>query len=267
VDSSEKLTMLEHRWLFRNTASKPGRAVSITPINSDFTFISAGRILLDATAPRIVADNEGSETTLLVLHGSGRVSVGGQSFPVGRFDGVYIPRGEEFMVETDGSLDVLEGSAPTTQIFPVAHVRFDDVLNDPALTLPVGGDSSSRVIHKVLAENIQGSRLLTGVTMSKPGHWTSWPPHEHAGTQEELYLFFDIPSPGFGTQYIYTDLASPELIAPVYSDDAVTVVKGYHPNVGAPGFPINFAWILCSLEEETHRKVGGVNVQKEFATP
>ena len=73
-----------------------------------------------------------------------------------------------------------------------------------------------------------------------------------------------MPSPGFATQFIYTDLENPEFVRPVYADDAVVIVKGYHPNVAAPGFPCNFAWLLCSLEDRTYRKVGGVNVQPDF---
>ncbi len=256
--------MATHPWLIKNTASEKGRTLFVTPESSDFRYISAGRIILDRETPRVSARNEGAETTLLVLHGAGRVTVGDATYDVSRFDGVYVPRGEEFTVETDGELDIYEGSAPTGQTFPAAHVRYEDIKDAEGLHLRVGGETSAREIYKVIAENVPGSRLLTGVTMSKPGNWTSWPPHEHAATQEELYLFFDMPRPGFGTQYVYTDLADPELIAPVYEDDAVVLVKGYHPNVAAPGFPINFAWILCSLEEETYRKVGGVNVQPEF---
>lgn len=256
--------MLEHRWLFRDTASKKGRNIPITPDSSDFKFISAGRIILDASVPSVTAGNAGAETTLLVLHGSGSVTVSGERFDVSRFDGVYVPRGAEFTVETNGELDILEASAPTSQTFAAAHVRYDDIREADGLYLKVGSEPYYRDIWKVLAENVKGSRLLAGVTMSRPGNWTSWPPHEHAATQEELYLFFDIPRPGFGTQYIYSGLDAPELVAPVYSDDAVTIVKGYHPNVAAPGYPMNFAWILCSLEEETYRKVGGVNVQPEF---
>jgi 5-deoxy-glucuronate isomerase len=54
------------------------------------------------------------------------------------------------------------------------------------------------------------------------------------------------------------------LIIPVFNNDAVTIVEGYHPNVAAPGYEINFVWVLCSLEELTFRKLGGVNVQPEF---
>ena len=105
-----------------------------------------------------------------------------------------------------------------------------------------------------------------GVTMSKSGNWTSWPPHEHAATREELYLFFDMPRPGFGTQFIYSNLNDPEFVQPVYEDDAVTIVEGYHPNVAAPGYPINFCWILCSLEDDTWRTLANVNVQTGFET-
>jgi 5-deoxy-glucuronate isomerase len=256
--------MLEHRWLFRDTASKKGRQIMISPETSDFKYISAGRIQLDASEGSVVIQNEGSETVLLVLHGSGTVSVNGQRYRVKRFDGVYIPRGVEFLVQSDESLDILEASAPTTQTFAPAFVRYDDIKDTEELHLTVGEEPYYREIWKVLAENVEGSRLLAGVTMSKPGNWTSWPPHEHAATQEELYLFFDMPRPGFATQYVYHDLNAPELVVPVYENDAVTIVEGYHPNVAAPGFPVNFAWILCSLEEETYRKVGGVNVQPEF---
>jgi 5-deoxy-glucuronate isomerase len=256
--------MQTHPWLIKDTAATKGRTITITPQNSDFQYISAGRIILDSEISRVTARNEGAETTLLVLHGSGTVTVGDNRYEVSRFDGVYVPRGMEFTVETDGTLDIFEGSAPTDVEAAPHHVRHAEAKDQEGLSLKVGAEPYYRDIYKVIAENVEGGKLLTGVTMSKPGNWTSWPPHEHAATQEELYLFFDIPEPGFGTQYIYTSLENPELVTPVYSDDAVVIVKGYHPNVAAPGFPINFAWLLCSLEDKTYRKVGGVNVQPEF---
>ena len=256
--------MSDHKWLIRNTASKKGRNISVTPDNSDFKYISAGRIILDETEPTVTAANKGSEKVLLVLKGTGRVTVGNNTYEVGKFDGIYVPKGEEFTVTTEGELDIFEGSAPTEVDAEAAHVRFDDIRDRDGMYLKVGAEPSYRDIYKVIAENVEGGKLLTGVTLSKPGNWTSWPPHEHAETQEELYLFFDIPSPGFVTQFIYTQLENPEFAQPVYADDAVVIVKGYHPNVAAPGFPCNFAWLLCSLEDTTWRRVGGVNVQPEF---
>ena len=252
-------------WLFRDTASNKGRTIEITPDTSEFVAISAGRIILDKETPRASGLNEGRETALLCLHGSGRVRVGDEEFAMSRFDGVYVSRGASFEVSTDDFIDIVEGSAPTEKTWPTKFVSFEnDVKNSDSLTLHVGAEPYYRDIHKVLAENVEGSRLLMGVTMSKPGNWTSWPPHEHAATREELYLFFDMPRPGFGTQFIYSNLDEPEFVQPVYENDAVTIVEGYHPNVAAPGYPINFCWVLCSLEDDTWRTLGGVNVQAGF---
>lgn len=254
----------DHPWLVRNTAPGPGRHITITPETSPFRFISAGRILLEPGTEEVTAVNPGAETTLLVLSGEGEVEVDGTIYPVSRFDGLYISRGATFVVRSSGKLDIFEGSAPTEVVAPTAHVRFDDIKDQESMYLKVGEEPAYRDIYKVIAENVDGGKLLTGVTLSKPGNWTSWPPHEHAETQEELYLFFDMPHPAVATQYVYTDMENPEFVRPVYGDDAVIIVKGYHPNVAAPGFRCNFAWLLCSLEDTTYRRVGGVNVQPEY---
>jgi 5-deoxy-glucuronate isomerase len=239
----------------------------MTPENSGFKFLSGGRIILDKDQASVTASNPGAETTLLCLHGAGRVRVGDQAFELNRFDGVYVGRGEEFTVETDSSIDIVEASCPTEKTHSTKYVSFEkDVKSSTSLTLNVGQEPYYRDIHKVIAENVEGSRILMGVTMSKPGNWTSWPPHEHADSREELYLFFDMPRPGFATQFIYTDLMSPEFAEPVFENDAVAIVKGYHPNVAAPGYPVNFCWALCSLEDDTYRTLANVNVQPGFET-
>ena len=42
--------------------------------------------------------------------------------------------------------------------------------------------------------------------------------------------------------------------------------QGYHPNVAAPGSPINFLWMMAANRETVDRQFGVVNVQPEFAT-
>ncbi len=250
--------------LFRNTAARRGRWISITPATSPLKTLSTGRILLDQSVRTVTAENAGAETTLICLHGSGVVRVDGHEFEVGRFDGVYVPRGAGFTVATDGALDLVEASAPVSKSHEPAHVRFDSVRNDANLTLHVGAEPYARDIHKILCENVRGQRLLAGVTMSKPGNWTSWPPHEHAATREETYVFFDMPLPAFATQYLYDSLQSPQFGYNVFDNDAVAIAKGYHPNVAAPGYCVNFCWALCALEEETWRTLANVNVQPGF---
>src|SRR5882672_4756869 len=144
-------------WLFRNTAANKGRNISITPETTEFKAIHAGRIILDASTSKATGQNDGRETTLLCLHGSGTVKVGSDEFKLRRFDGVYISRGVPFEVSTDSTFDLVEGSAPTEKTWPTRFVSYEgDVKDSDSLTLHVGNEPYYRDIHKVLAENVEG---------------------------------------------------------------------------------------------------------------
>ena len=106
---------------------------------------------------------------------------------------------------------------------------------------------------------------MAGVTFSEPGHWTSWPPHEHAALLEEAYLYIDMPAPSFGVQLVYSNPGEPELVTIVREGDVVLMPKGYHPNVAAPGGSINFLWMMAANREGEDRQFGVVNVQPEYA--
>ena len=106
---------------------------------------------------------------------------------------------------------------------------------------------------------------MAGVTFSQPGNWTSWPPHEHAVLAEEAYLYIDMPHPAFGVQLVYADDRNPELATIVREGDVVLMPQGYHPNVAAPGHPINFLWMMAANRELEDRQFGVVNVHPDFA--
>jgi len=61
---------------------------------------------------------------------------------------------------------------------------------------------------------------------------------------EEAYLYVNMPEPAFGIQLVYTDARTPELAVVVREGDCVLTAEGYHPNVAAPGGPINFLWMM-----------------------
>src|ERR1700722_128974 len=93
-------------WLFRNTASAKGRNITITPETSAFKVLHAGRVILDKDIPSVTGQNPGRETTMLCLHGSGKIKVGDKTFDLQKFDGIYISRGETFEVSTDIAFDL-----------------------------------------------------------------------------------------------------------------------------------------------------------------
>src|SRR5207237_1063792 len=133
--------------------------------------------------------------------------------------------------------------------YPTQLVRYADVEKDPALKFHAGGAASSRMLNVLIGGNVKAGRILGGFTRSEPGHWTSWPPHEHAAMLEELYVFFDMPYPAFGIQCVYGRADEPPLVSIVKDGDAVCIPAGYHPNVAIPGQPINFVWLMAAHRE------------------
>lgn len=251
--------------LFRNTASHKGRNVMITPDTAnDLEFLSVGRIILESGMDAITFNTNNSEHIFTCMHGVGTVSVDGATFAVQPFDGVYVPRDSTVTVSTDTTLDLVECSAPVSKRYAVRHVKFEEVKDDPKLHMSIGAPSASRELYQLITSNVEAGRLMCGPTFSSKGNWTSFPPHEHINTLEEVYLYFGMPAPAFGIQLAYKNTGEPELMMPVYENDAMVVSRGYHPNVAIPGHSINFLWILCAKQEETDRKYGVVNVQPEF---
>lgn len=227
-----------------------------------------GRVILAASdAPLRVAPS-GMETGLVCLKGSATVSVSGTAYEMVPYDALYIPRDQEYSVRAGagaGGCDLAEIAAAVEHRYPIQFVRFADIQSDPGLHFAAGADGSRRELNILLGKNVQAGRIMAGVTFSQPGHWTSWPPHEHAVLAEEAYLYIDMPHPAFGVQLVYVDAQNPELATIVREGDVVLMPQGYHPNVAAPGHPINFLWMMAANRELEDRQFGVVNVHPDFA--
>lgn len=249
----------------RETHRGKGRNVSVTPDNTASRYLHYGRIILDAGDAPLTFENETHETGLICLNGAAKVSVGEKIFSFGQYDSLYVPRDSRLEISSETGADLAEISAPVENAYPLQFVSFEDVKNDPALHFATGQTSSERTINILLGKNVEAGRLLAGVTFSKDGNWTSFPPHEHAELLEEAYLYIDMPAPQWGIQMVYTDPNTPELVEVVREGDVVVMPKGFHPNVAAPGGSINFLWMMAAHRETVDRLFGVVNVQPEYA--
>jgi 5-deoxy-glucuronate isomerase len=250
----------------RSTNSMKGRTRSVAPGATAARHLHYGRIILDGTDKPIRFSTEEQETSLICLNGNARVNADDTAFELGRYDSLYIPRDSEVEVVAGAQgCDLAEVSSPVANRYPTQFVRFADVQQDPTLHFRAGGSTAEREVNILIGKNVEAGRLLAGVTFSKPGNWTSWPPHEHAAMLEEAYLYVDMPAPGWGIQLVYTNPGEPELIAVVREGDCVLMPKGYHPNVAAPGGAINFLWMMAANREGEDRQFGVVNVQPEYA--
>jgi 5-deoxy-glucuronate isomerase len=250
--------------VFRKTNGQFGRHVSVTPQNSTNVHLSYGRIILNQMKKEVAFRNPGQETGLLVLSGSATITAGGQRADLNQYDAIYVPPDEEIAVSAMTSVDIAEFSAPVSEQHTVQVVRYQDVAGDGTLKFTSGTAAQQRVVNIVLGKNVQANRLLIGFTVSDPGNWTSWPPHEHAKMLEEMYVYFDMPDPAFGIQLVYNDTQYPEFVTIVRDGDAVLIPSGYHPNVSVPGHRITFLWALAAHREKEDRQWGVVNIQPEF---
>jgi 5-deoxy-glucuronate isomerase len=253
------------RCVVRDTAARRGRTRSLSPGATSAKHLHYGRIILGAGEAPLAFSTGEHETGLIGLAGTAAVAVEGQTFELGRYDALYVPRDCAVEVRPGSAgCDLAEISAPVAKRYPVQHVSFAEVQKDPGLHFKAGGPSAERTLNVLLGKNVEAGRLMAGVTFSAPGNWTSWPPHEHAALAEEAYLYIDMPAPGFGLQLVYTDQASPELAVVVREGDLVLMPRGYHPNVAAPGGPINFLWMMAANRETDDRLFGVVNVHPDF---
>jgi len=257
--------MAKNNLVVRNTAKKSGRNIMLTPKTTPLKALSCGRIILNQKKKSVTAQAKGREVSLICISGQGVVTVDGRQYPMGRFDALYIPPGSSYVVTTEKEVDLAEASAPTKRPGKVQLIRFDDVQKDPRLYVKAGKPTYNRAVIKMIDVNVPADRLLCGVTCGDPGNWTSWSPHEHGASKEEVYLYIDMPKPAFGIQVMYDDIKKPYLLEPVFENDAVVITRGYHPNVGVPGYGINFVWMMAALRPEKDRDWNLMHWQEEFA--
>ena len=143
-------------------------------------------------------------------------------------------------------------------------VRYADISKDPSLKFTAGVPTQQRNLNIVLGKNVEAGRLVAGFTMTEPGNWSSWPPHEHTAMLEEMYVYFNMPDPAFAIQLVYENTESPELVTVVRDGDAVLMPGGYHPNVSVPGHRMCFLWAMAAHREKLDRQFGVVHVQPGF---
>jgi 5-deoxy-glucuronate isomerase len=250
--------------VFRRTHMHSGRKIAISPDNSSMQHLCYARIRLDASTPQVNFSTGNKETGIVCLNGEAEVSVGPEKFTLAKYDSAYIPRGSQIQLR-GSSADLAEFAAEVEGSYPLQVVRYADVQADKSLRFIAGGAATTRDVNILIGKNVQAGRLLAGFTLSDPGNWTSWPPHEHAKMLEEMYVYIEMPAPAFGVQFVYTDTAEPELVTVVREGDAVLMPRGYHPNVSAPGQRIGFLWAMAAHREIEDRQYGVVNVQPEFS--
>src|SRR5262245_26206663 len=114
--------------IVRNTASKKGRTEAIAPGSAASRYLHYGRIVLDAGDAPIRFETGPRETGLVCLNGGATVRAGGQSFTLGKFDSLYVPRDASIEIAAAANgCDLAEVAAPVDRQYPLQFVKFADV--------------------------------------------------------------------------------------------------------------------------------------------
>jgi len=256
---------MANAWLFRGTHTGQGRQRIIHQYNTGLEYLRYGRIRFGLGGGTLTLDSQDEEFGFVCLGGAGTIEADGREYAFGKFDSLYVPRDLRCSIRSGEQFDLAEMAAPVCKAYPVQMVRFAEVLGSPKLVNHAGFEPYARTIHTLIGEaNVQAGRLLAGITMSKDGNWTSWPPHDHHKEKEEIYLYTEMPAPNFSLHLNYTETRDMEMTVPVWEGDAVAIKKGYHYNVASPGTCTTFLWMMAAVQGEKDRVFTQVTVQPEF---
>jgi len=168
----------------------------------------------------------------------------------GKASAAYIPPRTHFSVHAVSRLSAAIFKAATSTGGSPQIIRPKDVR-----VYEVGQKNWLRQVHHVGVDNLESKALLFGETFNPPGNWSSYPPHKHdtpnpphEAKMEELYFYRVHPPHGFGLQRVYTADGYNQVFV-VEDGDVVTLPRGYHPVVSAPGYELYYFWVLAAFSE------------------
>jgi 5-deoxy-glucuronate isomerase len=226
----------------------------VIPLNNNILPNIGFAVLKAAQNETFRSDTYNKEICLVILSGKWKINIGKDEFVCERtnvFDqkpcALYLPSHTEFILraEEDGEIALCEshGSNGKKVIFiPQSKVK----------ERHLGSDNFQRIALDILHEDRDANFLLVGETISRPGNWSSFPPHKHdtdnmphESALEELYFFMFKPKDGFGIQRIYTDDRSADESFLIEDRSVVLIPFGYHPVVASPGYALYYLWVLA----------------------
>ena len=159
--------------------------------------IVGGACPVDAALPLDCASELAAKTFLerrelgvINIAQSGTITVDGVSYPMQKYDCLYIGRGaQEVSFAGNGACFYLV-SAPAHKVYPTVHIP-----KDKAQQVSLGSKETcnERVIYKYILPGVAEScQLVMGLTILAPGSiWNTMPCHTHE-RRMEAYLYFDV---------------------------------------------------------------------------
>lgn len=118
-----------------------------------------------------------------------------------------------------------------------------------------GSGVGEREVMFTCEPDLPANKLICGLTWSRPGTWTSWPPHQHEKYLEEAYCYFDMDNPKMGLHLSYLKSGEREnmVVHQVQSGTMILAPYGYHPTVAMPNTQNAYFWAMAAFNHSDRR--------------
>ncbi len=247
--------MSNKEWVFHTPQATDGLHKVVSPENSDLKHLVYSRLWLSEkkSCDLEATDNERG---LVCLNGKATVLVNGESYTLQKNDTLYLPWHLECTVKNDAPelLDVVLIEADAFKDTEVKLIKFEEVKTDPERFEIAGSGVYARKVYTMIDQKkVDACRLIVGLTCGNQGAWTSWPPHDHTKELEELYLYHELPEPGFVVQICLNSFSEIDLCEVVKEGDVAIMPRGGHPTVAAPNAKSFYLWAMAAHNKE-HRR-------------
>jgi 5-deoxy-glucuronate isomerase len=238
------------------TPDAPGLHELINAENSSLKVLNLAVLNLAGGMALTLSSGE-YEVCFVPVAGQVQAKVGEGAYSLAEGDCLYVPRRQEVTVFSAGcGARVVVCKAGNGEDSEIIHTRYGDAWQ--ADHEVHGKYNFTRDVVNLVRRGDNASKIVAGITVGQDGMWTSWPPHHHSETLEEIYYYFDIPASGFGV-HIAMFMDGDEQAEIVRSGDAVIVPDGYHPTVASPGSRMKYIWFLGAKRTEADRRAKTVN--------
>lgn len=238
-------------WRFQSPETE-GFYQVITPGVDDCKAISIFRLNLKKGNTHELVSNE-LEMNGAVISGSVTVKSNRVDATLDKLDSFFIcPNVTLTITAVDDCIVYIAGAIGEDNGFERTR-KFDWTLPIADIHQIHGKGTGEREVMFTCEPATPAQRLLCGLTWSREGTWTSWPPHQHENDLEEAYCYFDMDAPKMGLHLSYLKTGEREdLVAhPVQSGTMVLAPVGYHPTVAMPQTINAYFWALAAFTPES----------------
>ena len=191
----------------------------------------------------------------VVIDGSCAICGSGLNDTLKKFDAFFLSAGQSLTVQATEPLILYIGAARGNADGFASVRHFDKTLPIADIHQIHGHGVGEREVMFTCEPALPARSLICGLTWSREGTWTSWPPHQHEKDLEEAYCYFDMDPPKMGLHLSYLKSENrEELVAhTVQSGTMVLAPRGYHPTVSMPGGVNAYFWVMAALRPASRR--------------